>query len=277
MKRMNSREPTNTPRRLIAVDLDGTLMAPDNSVSAENIAAIEQAIGLDVAVVIFTGRPYVAADTVARKLGLPSLPLVAFNGAVIRWPNNGEMLRSFCVPADLAEEVVQQCMSDQLHLHFYLDDKLYVTADNHWSREYCDRNEMTCEVEPDMRRFAGGEPVKLLGVDKPERIDGLYEQYRQRWHGRLYVTRSMPEYVELLSPQVSKGIALDWLIEFYGLDRDDTLAIGDSLNDVPMLERAGYAAAMPDSVEELRQLAQFTPSEQRTGVAAAIEWFLEVQ
>lgn len=274
---MNSREPTNTPHRLIAVDLDGTLMAPDNSVSPENVEAIEHAIRRGATVTIFTGRPYVAADTVAHKIGLPSVPLVAFNGAVIRQPNNGEMLRSFCVPSDLAEEVVEQCRRDRLHLQYYLDDQLYVTAYNDWVRIYCERNEMTCEVVPDMRKFAGREPVKLLGIDEPKRIDQVFEQYQKRWDGRLYVTRSMPEYVELLSPQVSKGIALDWLIEFYGIDRKNTLAIGDSLNDVPMLERAGHAAVMPDSARELKALSQFIPPEQGTGVAAAIEWFLGLQ
>ena len=259
---------------MIAVDLDGTLMAPDNSVSAENIAAIEQAIRLGVAVVIVTGRPYVAADTVARKLGLPAVPLVAFNGAVIRWPNNGEMLRSFCVPADLAEEVVEECVRDGVHLHYYLGDEMYVTEDNHWVRVYCERNEMTYQVVPDLRQFAGREPAKLLGVAEPQRIDQLFEQYQDRWHDRLYVTRSMPEYVEFLSPQVSKGIALDWLIEFYGIDRKNTMAIGDSQNDVPMLQRAGHPVAMPNGVEELKRLAEFTPPEQHTGVAAAIDWFL---
>ena len=274
---MTADQSGKTPDRLIAVDLDGTLMAPDNSVSAENIAAIEQAIGLGVTVVIVTGRPYVAADMVARKLGLPAVPLVAFNGAVIRWPNNGEMLRSFCVPADLAEEVVEQCMRDEVHLHYYLADEMYVTAYNKWVRIYCERNEMSYQVVPDMREFAGRQPVKLLGVAEPERIVQLFQQYQERWHDRLYVTRSMPEYVEFLSPQVSKGIALDWLVDFYGIDRNDTVAIGDSLNDVPMLERAGHPVAMPSSVEEVKQLAEFIPPEQHMGVAAAIEWFLGCQ
>lgn len=271
---MNSREPTETPHKLIAIDLDGTLMAPDNSVSAENIAAIEQAIRLGVTVVIATGRPYVAADTVARELDLPPVPLVAFNGAVMRWPNNGEVLLSIGVPADLAEEVVEQCMHDKVHLHYYLEDQMYVTAYNDSVREYCERNKMTYEVVPDMSRLAGQEPFKLLGVDEPERILELFEQYERRWHDRLYVTRSMPIYIEFLSPQVSKGVAIDWLIDHYQIDREDTLAIGDSPNDIPMLERAGHAAIMPGSLGEVERLAQFIAPKQHTGVAAAIEWFL---
>jgi len=262
------------PDKLIAVDLDGTLVAPDNSVSAENIAAIERAIRLGVGVVIATGRPYISADTVARELGLPPVPLVAFNGAVIRWPDNGEVMLSIGVPADLAEEVVAQCIHDKVHLHYYLEDQMYVTGYNDSVREYCERNKMTYEVVPDMSRFAGQEPFKLLGVDEPDRILELLERYERRWHDRLYVTRSMPIYIEFLSSQVSKGIALDWLIDYYQIDRKDTLAIGDSPNDIPMLERAGHAAVMPDSLGEVKRLAQFIAPEQRTGVAAAIEWFL---
>ncbi len=85
----------------------------------------------------------------------------------------------------------------------------------------------------------------------------------------------MPEYLEFLSPRVSKGLALDWLIDFFSLSRDDTLAIGDSMNDLPLLQQAGYAAAMPHSDAEVKQCAQFVAADQSTGVAAAIDWFLQ--
>jgi hydroxymethylpyrimidine pyrophosphatase-like HAD family hydrolase len=125
-----------------------------------------------------------------------------------------------------------------------------------------------------MLPFAGEEPLKLLVADNPERINELLPRYQERWRDRLYVTRSMREYLEFLSPRVSKGRALDWLIEFYGLRRQDTMAVGDSLNDLPLLEHAGHAVAMPNGDEELKRIAEFVPPEQSTGVAAAIDWFL---
>jgi Cof subfamily protein (haloacid dehalogenase superfamily) len=266
-----NRRPIN---KLIAVDLDGTLVGPDNSISIENISAIRDAGRQGAAVVIVTGRPYASADVVARRVGLPAIPLVAFNGALIRWTDGGEILRNCCVPADLAAEVVEECLDQQLHLHYYLDDEMYVTQLNHWARLYCERNGMSCQVVPDMRRFAGRQPLKLLVIDQPNRINELLQRYRERFRDRLYVTRSMAEYVEFLSPDVSKGRALDWLMEFYGIAREATMAIGDSMNDVPLLQHAGHRVAMPNGDDELKRIAQFVPPEQPTGVAAAVEWFL---
>jgi len=272
---MSHQQAASTIKKLIAVDLDGTLIAPDNSISTENTTAIRDAGRRGAAVVIVTGRPYVSADAVARRVGLPAIPLVAFNGALIRWTDGGEILRSCCVPADLAAEVVDECLYQHLHLQYYLGDEMYVTHLNYWAKLYCERNGMNCQVAPDMRSFRGRHPLKLLVIDQPNRINELLPRYRERFKDRLYVTRSMAEYLEFVSPEVSKGHALDWLIEFYGIARVDTMAIGDSMNDVPLLEHAGHAAAMPNGDDDLKRIANFVPPEQSTGVAAAINWFLK--
>jgi Cof subfamily protein (haloacid dehalogenase superfamily) len=274
---MMTSDPESNVDKLIAVDLDGTLVAPGNSVSQENLAAVGRARGERAAVVVVTGRPYVSADAVARRVGLPRMPLATFNGGLIRWPQGGGTLRSCPVPAGLAEEVVQECHERNLHLHYYLDDELFVSCDNDWARMYCERTDMSCREARDMRVFAGRQPFKLLVVDHPETIKGLHLTFHHRWKDRLYVTRSMPEYLEFLDPAASKGEALDWLADFYGIRRENILAIGDALNDLPLLERAGHAAAMPNGDSELKQIAAFVPDEQRTGVAAAIDWFLDRQ
>ncbi len=272
---MNCRERAASAKKLIAVDLDGTLIGPNRTISSENVAAMQRAVRFGAAVVLATGRAYVSADGVARRVGLPPIPIMAFNGAVIRWNNGGEILSSCCLPADTAAEVVEEGRDQQLHMHYYLDDEMYVNQDNHWARSYCQRAGMECTVVPDLRDFAGCEPIKLLVIDDPDKIKVLVPKYQDRWKGRLYVTRSMPEYLEFLSPHVSKGHALNWLIDFFGLGRDDTLAIGDSMNDLPLLRHAGHAAAMPHSDADVKDCAQFVPADQATGVAAAIDWFLE--
>jgi Cof subfamily protein (haloacid dehalogenase superfamily) len=261
--------------RLIAVDLDGTLIGPENTISEENVAAIQQATRCGAVVVIVTGRPYVSADAVARRLQLPAIPLVSFNGALIRWTNCGETLYSQRLEADVADAVVRECVEQQLHLHYYLDDHLYVSEHNERARRYCERNGMTCREESDMTKFSGQQPLKLLVIDQPERIKQMLEQCRARWGERVYVTRSMDHYLEFLSPQVSKGHALDWLLEFYQLPRDRSLAIGDSMNDLPLLSHAGQPVAMPDADADLKRLARFIPTDTETGVAQAIRWFLE--
>lgn len=261
--------------KLIAIDLDGTLITADNTISAANTAAIHRAGRRGAAVIIVTGRPYVSADAVAQRVGLPSVPLVGFNGALIRWSRGGAELTRTCLAADVAEEIVDACLEQQLHLQYYLSDHMYVSQDNDRARRYCDRNGMRSIEEPNLRRFAGQQPLKLLVIDQPSNIGPLLDQARQRWNDRIYVTRSMPEYLEFLSPRASKGLALDWLLDFYGLPRERSLAIGDSMNDLPLLEHAGVSVAMPDADRELKRLAHFIPSGAENGVAEAIDWFLD--
>ena len=260
--------------KLIALDLDGTLLADDNSVSPENLAAIARAQEAGAEVVIVTGRPYVSAEVIVQRLGLRDTPLVSFNGAVIRMPGYGETLHEELLPADLAAEVVEECVARRLHLQYYLGDAMYVTACHKWARLYCRRGEMACVPAGDLRKFRGQRPVKLLIVDEPAVIEALTPEFQARWAGRLYVTTSMIEYLEFMPREASKGAALDWLSAHFAVPRARIMAAGDRLNDLPLLEHAGCPVAMPGGDEALRAAAAFVPRQQESGVAEAIDWFL---
>lgn len=262
------------PDKLIALDLDGTLLRePDLSITPENLAAINRAREAGAVVAIVTGRPYVSACAVIHQVGVQA-PIVAFNGAVIREPDGGEILHECLVPADLAAEAVEECVARRLHLHYYLGDDMYVTRCSRWALHYCRRAAMPCLPMGDLRRFAGNTPVKLLVVDYPDRINALLPEFEARWRDRLYVTRTMPHYLELMNPEATKGAALQWLVNHFGLDPARTMAAGDRLNDLPLLEAAAYRVVMPEAEAELKGVAQFVPSNQPTGVAEGIDWFL---
>jgi len=262
------------PDKLIALDLDGTLLRePDLSITPENLAAINRAREAGAIVAIVTGRPYVSACAVIHQVGVKA-PIVAFNGAVIREPDGGAILHQSLMPADLAAEVVEECVARRLHLHYYLGDDMYVPRCSRWALHYVHRAAMPCIPCGDLRRFAGREPVKLLIVDYPDRVNALLLDFQQLWGDRLYVTRTMPEYVELMNPEATKGHALEWLLEHFSIRPERTMAAGDRLNDLPLLEAAAYRVVMPEAEAELRGVAQFVPSNQPTGVAEGIDWFL---
>lgn len=263
-----------SPDKLIALDLDGTLLADDNSVSPENLAAIARAQEAGAEVVIVTGRPYVSAHVIVQRLGLHDTPMVSFNGAVIRMPGYGETLYETLLPADLAAEVVDECVARRLHLQYYLGDNLYVTANHKWARLYCRRAEMPCLPAGDLRKFRGQRPIKLLIVDEPPVIEQLTPEFSEKWEGRLYVTPSMDEYLEFMPLDASKGTALDWLSTHFNVPRERIMACGDRLNDLPLLQHAGAPVAMPAGDPSLQALAAFVPEHQETGVAEAIDWFL---
>ena len=264
---------TDSPVRLVAVDLDGTLLPDNHEPSPRDLAAIRRVQQQGVVVVICTGRPYSSADPVAARLGLMDTPIVSYNGAVIRMPGRGETLRSLTVEPALAAEIVSDCVQQGLHLHYYRDGVMYVTRMSKWAWRYYRRTGVRPVPAGDLRKFAGQRPTKILLVDDPSNIAQLLPEAQQRYAGRAYVTSSMPQYCELLPPQATKAEALRWLAEYYSLAMDQTMAIGDGLNDLPMIQSAGVGVAMAGSHEALHSADYITES-QTEGVAEALDRFV---
>ena len=260
--------------RLIAVDLDGTLLVDNHSTSPRNLEVIQRAEEQGVVVVICTGRPYSSADEVATRLGLVETPIVSYNGAVIRLPGRGETLRSLSLEPDVAGEIVADCVRQQLHLHYYLDGVMYVPRMSKWAWRYYRRTGVRPMPAGDLRKFAGQRPTKLLVVDEPAKIAQMLPEAQKRYAGRVYVTSSMPQYFELLPLDATKAEALRWLADHYGLCLDQTMAIGDGLNDLPMIQMAEVGVAMAEANEALREAADYVTTSQTEGVAEAIERFV---
>ncbi len=259
--------------KLVAIDLDGTLLH-EGQLPPENLQAIQTAQQQGVTVVICTGRPYSSADAVVSEMGLGETPIIAYNGAVIRMPGNGKVLLHLPVPAALAAEIVQMCVQRRLQLHYYLDEVMYVPKVSKWSRVYYQRTGVRPVPVGDLRRFTGQEPTKLLVCDEPQLIERLLPEMQELYGEKLYVTRSMPEYLEFMHPHATKGHALHWLARHYGLDISQTMGIGDQLNDLPLVEQAGVGVAMPGAEQALQAAADYVPASPQTGVAEALQRFV---
>jgi len=260
--------------KLVAIDLDGTLLTDNHSTDPANLAAIHQAEAQGVSVVICTGRPYPSANQVASQLGLTDNPIISYNGALIRMPGDGEVLFSQPVPAELAQQVVQDCVEHQLQIHYFLDDVMYVPRVSAGAGVYGQRTGMQPVPVGDLRKFAGNSPTKILIFAGPEVVQRLLPEFQSRYDGKLYVTTSMPEYLEFLHPEVSKGNALRTLASQRGLDATQTMAVGDLLNDLPMVEMAGVGVAVARAHEGLKSAADYVTDSSTRGVAEALEQFV---
>ena len=259
--------------RLIGIDLDGTLVVDSDHVSERNVQAIQAATSQGITVAIATGRPHTSAEQFVARLGLADVPIISFNGAMIRRPGGHEPLLTAPVPADLAKDIVQYCVERRFHIHYYLEDDMYVTRVSHWALLYERRTGVRPVPAGDMRRFDGHEPIKILVCVRPDEAEGLLEEGRERYGDRLKVTRSMPEYVEYLSTQAGKGAALRWLADSLGVPIEQTMGMGDMLNDLELVEAAGVGVAMPHAPEAVKAAAQYVASSGAEGVAEAIEKF----
>jgi Cof subfamily protein (haloacid dehalogenase superfamily) len=258
--------------KLIAIDLDGTLVHDGCGIPERNVRALRMVQDQGVTVAIATGRMHTSARTFVSRLGIAGdTPIISYNGAMIRLPEAATPMLHVPVPAALAAEIVQLSVDERLHLNYYLDDIMYSTHIDRWSRLYYRRTGDFAEPVGDLRQFAGTKPTKLLIESTPAETDRLLPLLQERFAQRVYVTRSMPEYIEFLNPEASKGHAVEWLAGHLGLAREQVMAIGDNLNDEPMIRWAGVGVAMPKAHALTREAAQFVPEHEEEGVAEALE------
>ena len=263
----------STDIKLITIDLDGTLVHGD-LIPERNVRALKMVQDKGITVAIATGRMHTSAKTFVERLGIAGdTPIISYNGAMIRLPEAAEPMLHVPVPAALASEIVQYSVEQRFHLNYYLDDIMYSTHIDHWSWLYYRRTGDFAKPVGDLRQFAGTEPTKLLIENYPAETDRLLPLLQAEFSDRVYVTKSMPEYIEFLSKDASKGNAVEWLAEHLGLAREQVMAIGDNLNDQPMIAWAGVGVAMPKAHEETRAAAQFVPEHEEEGVAEALEHY----
>ncbi len=262
--------------RLIAIDLDGTLVGKNLQVSDRVRDAIARARAQGVHVSIVTGRMFAAARPFAQLLELRG-PVVCYQGAAIYASASGERIAHTPVPDDLALEVVAQAKRDGVHVQCYFDDMLYLEQLNRFSKMYTDLAQVDPVVVPsledELRR--GRESTKIVMVLDASDADAYMVATRDRLGRRGYVTRSNPDFVEVVDPRVDKGAALRFIAERDGVPLDATMAIGDSWNDVPLVQAAAFGVAMGSAPPELRAVAKAVVADvEQDGVAEAVERYV---
>ncbi len=257
--------------KLVAIDLDGTLLGSDHALSERNLRAVKRVAGSGVSVVLASGRQWHTIVKFAEQIGLPpSSPIIAYNGAMIRTVG-GETLYHQPVPAEAAKQIVRHCIAGGYHLNYYLDDVLYVRKETHWARLY-EKRTGTAAVAGDLLHFDGQRPTKLLLIDTPQTTDRLLKHYQDKYGKALYITKTDDEYLEFMNPAVSKGVALAEAAKRLNVSADECAAFGDSFNDLPMLEWAGVGVAMENARPELKAVADLiAPANTADGVAVMLD------
>ena len=264
---------TTLPYRLCAIDLDDTLLDDDHQISERNSRAVRAVMERGVIVVVASGRMYATTRPAVSRLGLTT-PVICYNGAMVRLANDGETWLDETVPADTAANIRSYARANSLQLNYYLDDRVYTAAVTPWMELYQKRTSADFIVLGDdfEKKLAGTSPTKLVVVDAPEKIDVLLPVQRDHYAGQLYVTKSNAEYLEFLPLDANKGSALALVAERYGIPQAQTLAFGDSWNDVPMLQWAGMGIAVANAKPEVLAAAnRVVGSNKEDGVGIALE------
>jgi len=203
-------------------------------------------------------------------------PVVCYQGAVVAEPVSGRFLRHEPIPVELAREAIRAIEAEGFHVNCYVDDELYVAQVTPEARMYADFQDLELHEAGDLAAWLEKPPTKVVAVGEPEALDGLEERMKARFDGRLYISKSLPFFLEFASPQVTKASGLAFVAEHLGFSREGTVAFGDGENDVELLEWAGYGIAVANAHERVLAVADFVcPPVQEEGVAQVIEAFLE--
>jgi len=239
-------------------------------------AALRAARAAGIHVVIATGRMYRSVRPYADAAGIDA-PLVCYQGAAVVDPGTGEWLRHEPIPVELAREAIAAVQAEGFALNCYVDDDLYVAAITEHARSYADFQSIPLHEVGDLLGWIERPPTKLVVVDDPARLDELRPRLEQRFGERLYIAKSLPYFLELASPTISKGSGLAFVAEHVGFTAEHTIAFGDGENDLELLDWAGFGIAVANADDGLKARADWIcPSAEEEGVARVLEALLHL-
>jgi Cof subfamily protein (haloacid dehalogenase superfamily) len=285
--------PLISPCRLLALDIDGTLLGGDKKVSTRNLEAVAAARLSGVRVVLITGRRYPAARRVASQLGR-GVPLVLHHGALVVEPeperdHEGAPQVLRCLPLErdavlAAIRIGRDCGADPVaHCGLRGEGRLVVAgiaADNEMLVGYVDRGSRDRVQVEDLERELPEDVLQVMFAGRLPQMLELYPRLVSGLGARAKVERTLYPaagmgFLDVLDPRVGKGEALAFLRERWGVRREETVAIGDNWNDHAMLTGAGRGLVMGNAEQALKELGlEVLPSNDEDGVAVAIERYV---
>jgi Cof subfamily protein (haloacid dehalogenase superfamily) len=264
--------------RLVATDLDGTLLRGDKTVSPRTAAALRHVADQGVHVALVTGRPVRWLAAVYEQLG-KDLPAVCANGAVVYDPGADEILRANPLEPDLLMSICQRLREEVPEVRFAVE-----IADSRQMRHeqayeiWHDATDQPVRVLTSPEELFAVPAVKLLARLGDRRHDrAVSDEFARRvaacLAGLAEATHSSDSgLVEISAVGITKAAGLAWLCERLGVQASDVVAFGDMPNDLPMLAWAGRAVAMSNAHPAVREAAdEVTVSNDEDGVAAVLE------
>jgi len=268
-----SKEESFLKLHTIVSDLDGTLLTAEHRLSDYTQAVLRRAQGLGIRVILASGRSAASVRPYVRQLGNLH-PYIASNGGQVLSPD-GQVLFEKPIALEAVRAVTRWLKDRGVYVQVYYGDRFFYDQPCAYAENYKRSSGLEgCQV-PDLLAFIQKPKVKLLGVAEPERIPSLMREVNARFGAGIFAGTSEPEFLELSHPDAGKGPALAALSERLGFDAAGTLAAGDSLNDLSMIEWAGMGVAVDNARPEVKarawRVAGHGPS---GGVARLVEQLL---
>jgi len=234
--------------RMIALDLDGTLLCSDKSIAPRTREALHTAHAQGIEIVLASGRMTPAMEATAERLGLDCC-LVSYNGGAVcsRKRDGRKRLLHQPLPADVARDLYLFARQRSFQVNFYHDDVILSENTPHlqpWIEIYRSRTDSPFRFVEALEAYLHHAPTKLLYVLDPAIRHAVETELTPHFGTRATIVRTDPEYLEFLNLDTDKGRAVLRLAERLGIAPSQIMAVGDGDNDMTMLNLCGWGVAM---------------------------------
>lgn len=270
--------------KLIAIDLDDTLLGSDGQISERNILALKKASEKGLTIILATGRMTSCTEPFVDTIGI-DCPVVVYNGAMVRDKRTLGRKILFHLPLEIeySDTVIDYCFRNGFCLNLYVDEILY-SQDNpdteRFRNLYSGRTNAQYNLVDDLRIFRGKRSTKLILItdhkseDVARTRDYQFEYFTRLFNGKVNLFRTDPEYLEIQNKNTDKGIGLGVYATKYKISRDQILAFGNGENDIAMLKYAGTGVAVRNASDTVKKHADFV-AEWSNGEDCVARWIEE--
>ena len=247
--------------KLIALDLDDTLLNSNLSISPITVTALQKAAEQGIYIVPCSGRAENGILPFIRVLNLAGTQqgrfIIALNGSSIFDLHKRQTIYSKTVPADVLTFAYEEAIKRGFPCQVYKGETTFANVDNdfvHLDAKLC---KLKVEIVPDFKTFLQQGHTKML-IPGDEKQIAEFNQFLKRELGnKAVVFTSKPYFLEIMPADSGKGEAIKWLADYLGIPQEKTMAFGDSMNDESMIRMTGFSVAMCNGLQYIQQIAKY--------------------
>ena len=261
--------------KAVFIDMDGTLLKSDHSVSEVTKQAIYKLQQKGVLVVLISARPLHGILPISKQVVTDDMPVVSLNGGYILHNNEIIYQAAVSLPDTIIVHEELKSFTD-LSCMYYSQMEWYAEIENDRIKKEQKITQVKIKIQPfhvtlqQWEKESTG-PNKILIAGDKHLILSIEQRLNELHQGKLNIFKSQASYLEIMSLEASKANAIQFLINKYGIDKKEIIAIGDNYNDKGMIEFAGMGIAMGNAPEEIKLAADFvTDTNNNDGVAKAL-------